>query len=266
MDTKTRTEIVLAAQEIIFGHEGNYGSVNANDNGAVSVGKVQWHAGRALALLKKICVAESRAASILGAALYKEITTAAAGAWNARTVNAAEKVAIGKLLSTDAGKRVQDVQAEADVGAYVDHGLKVGVDDPAALVYFADLENQGGGGASARVAAAAKKPVTLDTIHAAGLADRVMGKYSTRRKSVYNAAKAAVTGGTKMNKKPVSYLQTDSRWKNKPYRVKGENATIGGSGCGPTAAWPTATRPWATAPTTAISSRSSPPTVSTAIC
>ena len=42
-----------------------------------------------------------------------------------------------------------DAQAEADVGAYVDHGLKVGVEDPAALVYFADLENQGGGGASA---------------------------------------------------------------------------------------------------------------------
>lgn len=39
-----------------------------------------------------------------------------------------------------------------------------------------------------------------------------------------------------MNKKPVSYLQTDSRWKNKPYQVKGETATIGDSGCGPTAA------------------------------
>lgn len=39
-----------------------------------------------------------------------------------------------------------------------------------------------------------------------------------------------------MNKKPVSYLQTDARWKNKPYRVKGETSTIGGSGCGPTAA------------------------------
>lgn len=39
-----------------------------------------------------------------------------------------------------------------------------------------------------------------------------------------------------MNKKPVSYLQTDPRWKSKPYRVKGESATIGGSGCGPTAA------------------------------
>lgn len=74
--------------------------------------------------------------------------------------------------------------------------MKVGVEDPAALVYFADLENQGGGGASARVAAAAKKPVTLDTLHAAGLADRVMGKYSTRRNAVYSAAKKLVWSGT----------------------------------------------------------------------
>lgn len=191
-----RAEVVQAAQKIIFGQEGNYSSVNANDNGAVSVGKVQWHAGRALALLKKICAAESGAASILGGTLYQEITGAAAGAWNARTVNAAEKAAISKLLSTDTGKRVQDAQAETDVGAYVDHGLSVGVDDPAALVYFADMENQGGGGASARVAAAAQKPVTLDTIHTAGLADRVMGKYSTRRNRVYDAAKKLEFGGT----------------------------------------------------------------------
>lgn len=39
-----------------------------------------------------------------------------------------------------------------------------------------------------------------------------------------------------MNKRPVSYLQTDPRWKNKPYKTVGENTTIGGSGCGPTAA------------------------------
>lgn len=39
-----------------------------------------------------------------------------------------------------------------------------------------------------------------------------------------------------MNKKPVSYLQTDSRWKDKPYRVTGETSTIGSSGCGPTSA------------------------------
>ena len=39
-----------------------------------------------------------------------------------------------------------------------------------------------------------------------------------------------------MNKRPVSYLQTDKRWKDLPYQVPGETATIGGSGCGPTAA------------------------------
>lgn len=39
-----------------------------------------------------------------------------------------------------------------------------------------------------------------------------------------------------MNKKPVDYMQTDPRWKSLPYRVPGESATIGGSGCGPTCA------------------------------
>lgn len=38
-----------------------------------------------------------------------------------------------------------------------------------------------------------------------------------------------------VNKQPVSYLQTDPRWKNIPYAVKGESSTIGDSGCGPTA-------------------------------
>ena len=35
--------------------------------------------------------------------------------------------------------------------------------------------------------------------------------------------------------KPVSYLQTNPRWKDKDYSAKGEKTTIGASGCGPTA-------------------------------
>ena len=188
MDVTLKKKVVSAAQNVIFGQEGNYGSVNANDNGAVSVGKVQWHGNRALNLLKAICQAESGAAPILGAALFNEITTATS--WATRTVNAAEKAAISRLLTTVAGKKAQDSLAETDVTAYVEHGLKVGVEDPAALVYFADLENQGGAGASARVAKAADKPVSLPTLHSAALADQVMGRYPTRRKSVYNAAAA----------------------------------------------------------------------------
>ena len=34
-----------------------------------------------------------------------------------------------------------------------------------------------------------------------------------------------------MNKQPILYLQTDGRWKAEPYRVPGENSTIGSSGC-----------------------------------
>ena len=193
MDKELKKKIVDAAQKIIFGQEGDYGSVNADDNGAVSVGKVQWHGNRALNLLKTICKAESGAASILGAALYREITTAAS--WATRTVNASEKSAISKLLTTAAGKAAQDALAEKDVGDYVDHGLKMGIEDPAALVYFADLENQGGSGASTRVASAAQKPVTLATLHAAGLADQKMGKYKTRRNAV-NTAAGALNFGT----------------------------------------------------------------------
>ena len=37
-----------------------------------------------------------------------------------------------------------------------------------------------------------------------------------------------------MNPQPVSYLQTDKQWATLAYAVRGESATIGGSGCGPT--------------------------------
>ena len=43
MTTQQKTEIAKRACTIIFANEGNYGSVNANDNGALSIGKVQWH-------------------------------------------------------------------------------------------------------------------------------------------------------------------------------------------------------------------------------
>lgn len=38
-----------------------------------------------------------------------------------------------------------------------------------------------------------------------------------------------------MNTQPVSYLQTDPKWKGLDYSARGEKTTIGASGCGPTA-------------------------------
>jgi LysM repeat protein len=205
MKEEQKKQVISAACTVIYGNEGGYTSVNANDNGAVSVGKVQWHGSRALDLLKAICAAESSAESILGTSLYKEITTAIQ--WNSRTVNATEKNAISKLLGTAAGKAAQDKQAEKDVGTYVEHGIKIGIEDRQSLVYFSDLENQGGAGASKRVgdAAAAKagaaSKITLSIIHSAALADWVMGKYTSRRNETYSkcaklfSTTTAQTGG-----------------------------------------------------------------------
>ena len=216
MTEATAKTVAAKAAVIIYGNEGGYGSVNANDNGAVSVGKVQWHGSRALDLLKTIIakLGQQQAENILGAALYKEIKTAIQ--WSARTVTTAEKNKLTVLLTTPAGRTAQDELAQKDVLSYVTHGISDGLTDPQALIYFADLENQGGAGASARVAKAAAatagtmQKVTLSILHKAALNDRVMGKYPTRRTETYKKAAAEVfstaeqqppkkeTGGNKM--------------------------------------------------------------------
>ena len=191
MNEAGKKEVAAAAAAIIFANEGGYSSVNANDNGAVSVGKVQWHGNRALSLLKEIAQGAG-AEETLGRTLYKEIMTASN--WETRTVTAIEKAKLSKILGSPRGKAVQDAQEEADILAYVSHGVKLGIEDRQSLVYYADLENQGGAGASKRVGTAAAQKaggpakVTLSTIHAAALEDRVMGKYASRRTLVYKKA------------------------------------------------------------------------------
>ena len=64
-----------------------------------------------------------------------------------------------------------------------------------ALAYFADLENQGGSGASSRIAKTAAEAtggaekVGLEEIHAYALKDATMGQYESRRGKVYEAVK-----------------------------------------------------------------------------
>ena len=199
MKEELKREIAAEAAKIIFANEGNYASVNADDNGAVSVGKVQWHGNRALSLLKKIVQDMGAGAeAVLGGSLYREIMTASD--WSGRKAAAEEKAKLSKVLGSVQGRQAQDRQAEEDILSYVTHGAKMGIEDPQSLVYFADLENQGGAGASKRVGnAAAQKAggagkVNLAIIHTAALADRVMGKYSSRRNLVYKKAQELFKG------------------------------------------------------------------------
>ena len=183
-------EIAKKAAAIIFDNEGNYGSVNKNDNGAVSVGKLQWHADRAAALLRDIIkkIGEG-ASSILGGALFRELSGGAS--WVARIVTQEEADRLKTILTTDAGKAAQDAQAIADVTTYIKKGKSYGLSDTGALIYFADGVNQYG------TASALWKTITVEALKGAGdvsamyeATKKHTNKYLTRRKVVYEKVTA----------------------------------------------------------------------------
>ena len=182
-------EIAERAAPIIFSHEGGYGSVNKNDNGALSVGRVQWHGSRALGLMKEICEAlgAQKGKEILGAALYMEIT-AKGTSWGSRKATTEEAGRLSAALSTTEGKRAQDALALKDITGYCTHIKNLGVTDPAAIIFMADIENQGGAGASARIIRAAGGK-TLDALYTSAKSDKVFCKYMARRDAVYAAVK-----------------------------------------------------------------------------
>ncbi len=188
------SEIAQAALKLIHSNEGGYGSVNKNDNGALSIGFFQWHAGRALSLMRTIVNAnKTQAKNILGTSLYNEVTNTSTN-WSKRTVNATEAAAISKLLTTTEGKAAQDKLALQNVTSYVNHGINLGITSAAALVYFADLENQGGAGGSAGAAklaankAGSYAKITLDILHNA-TKNHYLGSYTSRRNRAYNYCK-----------------------------------------------------------------------------
>lgn len=191
MDIQT---IIEKALPIIFANEGNYKSVNPDDNGALSVGKVQWHGNRALSILKKIINKDkTEAKSVLGSLLYDDIVKSVD--WCRRILNVAEASRISNFINSENGRAIQDTQARADVAAYINNATKLKLVDPSVLIYYADVENQGGAGASRRIGQAAIKSsgaadkVTLDIYHSCALNDRVMSKYAKRRTIVYNKCK-----------------------------------------------------------------------------
>ena len=184
-------EIVLSAADVVRQNEGAYASVNPDDNGALSIGWLQWHGNRALNLLKDIVAADTASArTILGDTLYNEITSATD--WSVRILNENEKNKISALISTTQGMSAQDSLARGDLSTYISHGIALGITDPAALVYYADLENQCGSGGARRVGNAAiasvggnAADVDLHVLHEAALADSVAGRYETRRQKTY---------------------------------------------------------------------------------
>lgn len=206
-------DVAKAALEFIYAHEGYYNSINANDNGAVSVGKIGWHGPRALQLFRMIVKANpTQAKQILGTAFYNEIMTASDASWNTRVFSASEKAVAEKLLSTEESKQAQDKLSYDNIMGYISHAQRLGITDARALVYFADLENQLGSygvekvfNIALRNAGSASK-ITLTILYNAAMADPTASSSPTMRKNAYNYCASLNFDGTVSN--PGSSYQT----------------------------------------------------------
>lgn len=197
----TLDEMTSTAISCIMSHEGSYGSVNRNDCGAVSIGKLQWHAGRALSLLQSICYnAPDLSQSTLGSTLYNEILSSPN--WNYRTFTVSEGSSVATLLTTDAGVAAQDALAYSDVQGYIVSGQNKGLVSEGALVMYADIYNFGCGIAS-RIASRAAGyagsygAVSLDDMYRAAMNDSYSSDaaFVQRTNMVYQSLQNMNIGG-----------------------------------------------------------------------
>ncbi len=185
-------QMVSVAVEILVHNEGSYGSVNANDNGAVSLGILQWHGTRALSLCRTVASADTATAqSLLGQTFYEEIMSVSS--WDSRTLSSSEASAVSALLTTSAGVSAQDNLAASDVSGYISVAQNsYGLSDPSVIVYFTELYNRGSGVASRIMSSAcgggSYSSITLDMLHSAALSDssNASGGYTSRLNYAYN--------------------------------------------------------------------------------
>lgn len=199
--------LVEGGKKMYMTNEGNYASVVPADGDgsvkAVSMGILGWHASKALELMKMICAkAPEYSRQTLGDALYNEIVSAGATAWNARTFSASEASKASILLGSSYGIEAQEELARKDILRQVGEAWDQGVRSEAAILYYCSMSNQYG-----PYGAAGKMPYiraamgitssqtinTLEEFHAgvikAGQTNASIGNYLAYRNKIYNFIK-----------------------------------------------------------------------------
>ena len=186
----TDDDVIRAVLVVFRCREGTYDSVNRDDNGALSLGKLQWHGGRALELMKQIVAADpANALATLGDSLFQEITTAGRGAWDCRILNPEEGALVGRLLGGTVSVRIQDAMAKKDISIYLSHARTYDIRTAEAMVYYCDIENQYGTGGAADLVSRVKGLLgkssidSVDEFH--GALVRVTSNYLNRRNWTY---------------------------------------------------------------------------------
>lgn len=183
--------------EVLSMNEGSYTSINWNDNGATSVGKAQWNANRCRNILMRIrSVNQNAFDSVLsnyGASDFINQLNEGVS-WNNFLIGETSPRgrATKEILGTDYSKEAQDAQILEDCQVYIDHAKNYGITDPAAIIYYADVENQWGQGGAADLGRNGGN--SLDSIHQYAMSHKY-GQYATRRNNTYNKIKELQDAG-----------------------------------------------------------------------
>ena len=192
--------MIAAAVHQISESEGNYGSVSGNDSGALSVGKLQWHADFALQLLRFIIAedTESNAKSVLGAALYAEIMNSSTK-WGTRKLTNDEAKKLSDYLSSPVGRQGQDDFAAQTVYTYIQNCYQQGLTNPYAMIFVCDIFNKGETAGYNWMRQAAKyagsyRDVTLEHLYKTARAFN-NGSVPSRYQKLYNFCKNDVDLG-----------------------------------------------------------------------
>jgi|GEM_PF-3480338 len=143
-------ELVDQTMRAIGLNEGNYSSINRDDKGSLSIGKIQWHATRAGELLSNIYqmnpqAAEQAFAQGLNPVVANAVRNNDRQFFTSYKVNSdSDYNVIKALLGSTEGKAAQDQLAANNVAGYLNQASAAGITDPRAMMLVADYINKNG--------------------------------------------------------------------------------------------------------------------------
>ncbi len=173
---------------------------NSSNETAITIGAGQWFAGEAKTLLQKIKEKDPDTFKKLDSKgeIAADLKSADWSKYQLKKSSAKAKTIV-KIISSAAGKEVQDSLVREQMEKYVTEAEKLGVTDQAALMMCANFRHQGGLSAVKRVLGKTEKPYTLDHIYSACCTDtgNQVGAYKSRQKFVYTTLKSKVNSNVK---------------------------------------------------------------------
>lgn len=175
----------------------NYGAVNPTD--PISVGILQWYAGRAANVLNKMRTTNSAdwvgVPSSLTDALIAH--SSSDSFWGSKYPTAAEINALHTVMNKDANVIIQDNQAYSDIDSYLAVAANFGLDIDAntkTAEFFCNIYNRNPVGAG-RIIGNCGPTSSLDRIYSYTLSDSTESALRSRYTTAYNIIKDQITTG-----------------------------------------------------------------------